>query len=300
MVPAALILFRESLEAVLVAGIILGILGRTGLQKQRIVVWLGIGAGVAASVAAAVLFRALAGGFEGRSEKIFEASTMLAGAILMLTLVAWVGRRGSPREALEARTGEKGRLAAGGSPAGVWGLFLLVFVSILREGVETVLFLSAAGGGGGAAAALPVLGGAAIGLAAAVILGVLLLRASLRVGLGAFFTVTNLLLILFAAGLAANGLHELTEAGVLPPLVERLWDVNPPVRPDGRFPALHDHGSIGAVLRGLLGYRGAPSLLELAGWGITLAGAAGLWAAAGRTRAPLPRTRAGRGKAARS
>jgi len=294
MVPAALILFRESLEAVLVAGIVLGFLGRTGLQKQRIVVWLGIGAGVAASVAAAVLFQALAGGFEGRSEQIFEASTMLAGAALMLTLVAWVGRRGSPRASLEARAAQQGNRMASGNQAGAWGLFLLVFVSILREGVEAVLFMSAAAAGSAPSIGAPsqpalippMLAGGIVGLAAAVVLGILLLRASLRASLRSFFTVTNVLLVLFAAGLVANGLHELTEAGVLPPLVAKLWDMNPPLRADGTFPAMHDQGSVGVVLRGLFGYTGAPSLLGLIGWILTAAAAAGVWAAAGRRGSP--------------
>jgi high-affinity iron transporter len=111
---------------------------------------------------------------------------------------------------------------------------------------------------------------------------VLLLRASLRIGLRGFFAVTSLLLVLFSAGLVANGLHELTEAGVIPPLAQPLWDMNPPVRADGSYPALHDQGSAGGVLRGLFGYFGAPSLIELGGWAVTLAAAAGLCATAGR------------------
>ena len=283
MVPALLIMFRESLEAVLVAGIVLGFLQKTGQRKLRAKVWLGIGAGVAASLLGAALFHLLAGGFEGRSEQIFEAVTMLAGAALMTTVIVWVARRGSSREELEAR-------AASGTRGGGWGLFLLVFVSTLREGIEAVLFLAAAGSTstGIASAGSPpssgALAGGLAGLAAAVILGALLLRASRRVGMRTFFAVTNVLLVLFAAGLVARAVHELSEAGVVPPIVERLWDLNPAVRPDGSYPALHEEGSVGGIFRGLFGYSGAPSLAEAMGWAGSLAAAAGLWAAVRRPR----------------
>ena len=291
MAPAALILFRESLEAVLVVGIILGFLARSGQHGMRKAAWGGVGAGIAASVVAAMLFSLLPGGFEGRAEQVFEGSTMLAGAALMLTLVAWVGRRGSSRQSLEAKVAVHGRRAVEGGRAGAWGIFLLVSVSILREGVETILFLAAATGGtraegaeAGRAFDAAALGGAALGLAAAVIVGAALLRASRRADLRTFFAVTNVLLILFAAGLVSHGLHEFEEAGFLPPLVERLWDINPPPLADGRLPAMHDHGSIGSILRGLFGYTGSPSLMELLGWAVTIAAAAGLWAAAGREK----------------
>jgi high-affinity iron transporter len=275
MVPALLIMFRESLEAALVVGIVLGFLQKTGQRMLRAKVWLGIGAGLAASVLGAALFHLLAGGFEGRSEQIFEAVTMLTGAALMTTVIVWVARRGGSREALEARAAS--RMQGGG-----WGLFLLVFVSILREGIEAVLFLAAAGSSSASPGAA--LAGGLAGLAAAVILGALLLRASRRVGMRSFFAVTNVLLVLFAAGLVARGIHELSEAGIVPPIIDRLWDLNPAVRPDGSFPALHEKGSVGGIFRGLFGYSGAPSLVEAMGWAGSLAAAAGLWAAVRRPR----------------
>lgn len=277
MIPSLLIMFRESLEAVLVAGIVLGFLQKTGQQQARVKVWLGIAAGIAASVLGAALFHLLAGGFEGRSEQIFEAVTMLAGAALMTTVIVWVARQGGSREELEAKAARSVR-------GGGWGLFLLVFVSILREGIESMLFLAAAGSGSRAGDLL----GGLIGLVAAVILGVLALRASRRMGIKAFFAVTNVLLVLFAAGLVTRAVHELSEAGIVPPIVERLWDVNPAVRPDGSYPALHHKGAVGGIFRGLFGYSGAPSLAEAIGWIGSLAAAAGLWAAA------LTKRRAGR------
>jgi high-affinity iron transporter len=75
--------------------------------------------------------------------------------------------------------------------------------------------------------------------------------------------VTSILLILFAAGLAAQGVHELQEAHVLPVVLEHVWDVNPPLNPNGSYPLLHENGALGSILKALFGYNGNPSLLEL-------------------------------------
>jgi high-affinity iron transporter len=277
MLAAALIVFRESLEAVLVVGLVLGYLARTNQGRLRPMVWIGVAAGVAASAAGAVLFQRIAGSFEGRAEQIFEAVTMLVGAGLILTLVVWVGKRGGAAAALEAKMADRDRRAAQrGADAG-WGLLLLVAVSILREGIETVLFLAAAGRDGTVV-------GAAAGLAGAAAVAAVLVLSSRRISLAGFFAVTNVLLILFAAGLVSRAMHELIEAGVLPPLIERVWSLGPAVRADGAYPAFHQDGAVGGILRGLFGYAAAPSLLEILGWAACAAAAAGTWAAAARPR----------------
>ncbi len=254
MLESFLVLFRETLEAALVVGLVLGYLARTQQARYRPVVWLAVAAGVAASLLAAWLFQRLAGGFEGRGEQIFEGLVMLAGAALLTTLLVWMAGKRNAAAKLEHRL-EK-RLASGGSQG--TGLFLLVFLSVLREGVESVIFLGTAGRAWGALA----------GLAAAALLGFLLFRGALRLRLGVFFGVTNLLLLLFAAGLVAHGLHELVEAGWLPALVDQVWDLNP---------LLPERGIAGSLLRGLFGYNGDPTLLELLGYAVYAAAAAALW-----------------------
>jgi high-affinity iron transporter len=267
MVASLLIMFREALEAVLVTGIVLAWLKKSNGNRHKSKVWLGVCLGIAASILGAVLFQFLAGGFQGQSEQLFEAATMIVGAGLMTTAVLWMTRHGSAPKDLDQAGGVAG-----------WGFFFLVFVSILREGIETVLFLSAAR----FAAPDNNLLGAGLGLVAALVTGWLLLRAAGRVRLGTFFLVVNSLLVLFAAGLLAQGLHELTEAGVLPPLIAQVWDINPAVRPDGSFPLMHDEGFVGATLRGLFGYRGAPTLVELVGYVAYLGLTVSLWGAARR------------------
>ena len=101
------------------------------------------------------------------------------------------------------------------------------------------------------------------GLGAAVVVGFLIFRAGARIGLRRFFTATNILLLLFAAGLVGRAAGEFGEAGILPPLVDRLWDLNPPLMAGGAFPAFHEEGVIGSFLKSLFGYSAAPSLSML-------------------------------------
>jgi high-affinity iron transporter len=262
MAVSFLLVFREVLEAVLVVGVILGYLKRTGRQTLSRYVWIGVAAGIAGSAAGAFLFEAVAGGFEGRAEQLFEAVTMFAGAALLTTVIAWLARtarRTGVEQAVEARLSG----AAGG------GLALLAAVSVLREGIELTIFLAASSfetGGGG-------LAGALLGFAAAIALGLAVFTAAIRVNLRTFFGATNVLLVLFAAGLVAHGLHELVEAGVLPGIVDPLWDLNPPARVDGTVRAFHENGAIGGILKGLFGWNGNPTALEVIGWVIYLAAA---------------------------
>ncbi len=247
-----LIAFRETLEAALVVGIVWGYLARTGYTAYRGSVVRGVIVGIAASIAGAWGFEALAGGFEGRVEEIFEGVTMLVGGVLLSTMIVWMMNRNAGRS-LEAG------VAKAVNDAGGTTLFLLVFVAILREGIETVLFLGSARMMTGEM----VMGGAALGILIAIGTGWAFFRGSQRLRQKTVFTISSVLLVLFAAGLFAHGVHELQEAGVLPVVVEHLWDVNPTVLVEGSYPVLHEKGAIGSILKGLFGYNGNPSLLEV-------------------------------------
>jgi high-affinity iron transporter len=146
-------------------------------------------------------------------------------------------------------------------------------VAVLREGVETVIFLGAASFVSAGNNFL----GALVGIALAVVLGYALFAASVKVNLKQFFNVTSILLILFAAGLVSLGLHELEEAGLVPALVEHVWSINPPVNPDGSYPLLHEQGLIGSLLHSLFGYSGDPALIQVLGWLAYLAPVLYLW-----------------------
>ncbi len=251
MVESFIILFREAFEAALVVGIILSYLKRTGATSQYNTVAYGTAAAIAASFATAAAFKMLAVNFEGANEEIFEGITMLVTAALLSTMIIWMIRvkpsvKQIEKETSSTLTGNK------------WGLFFLVFVSIFREGLEAVLFLS----GLDIEGANGLIGGF-LGIMVGVGLVYLLFRGLIQLNFKVLFNVTNTLLVLIAAGLVAHGFHELQEAGVVTFLGNVIWDINPALNADGTYPALHDHGSIGGFLSSVFGYNGNPTALEV-------------------------------------
>ncbi|MBW2571951.1 MAG: FTR1 family protein, partial [Deltaproteobacteria bacterium] len=131
MLPSFIITFREVLEAALVVGIILSYLFRVKQTKYNTIVYAGIFSGIVASIIGAILFNKLAGGFTGRAEEIFEGITMLIGAVLLTTMILWMMKQKHIARELE------NRIATELTEAHKFGLFSLVFVAILREGIET-------------------------------------------------------------------------------------------------------------------------------------------------------------------
>lgn len=253
MLPSLLITLREGLEAALIVGIVLGVLYR--LQRQDLIrpAWAGVVAAVALSLAGGLALRGLGIALEGHSEEIFEGATMLVAASVLTWMILWMTRRGRETQASLER--DVRRTAAQG---GAWGLFGLTFVAVLREGLETALFLNAA-----LFTATPVqtLIGGILGLAIAIGLGWAIFAAGRRLNVRLFFQATGILLLLFAAGLVARSVHEFQEAALLPVLVQHVWDLNP---------VLDENSLPGEFLKALFGYNGNPSLLEVLAYGLYL------------------------------
>lgn len=264
MFTSFIITFRETLEVSLVIGIILSYLVKTKETKYNPVVYVGIAAGVIASLIGAILFNKLANGFQGIQEQLFEGTLLLLGAFLLTTMILWMMQQKQVVAKMHAQ------LAEHLSKAQKFELFFLVFVAVLREGVETVIYLDAAR----YVAEGSQLYGAILGIVAAIILGYLLFVASVRVDIKKYFTVTSILLILFAAGLVSHGVHEFEEVADSFEAEQTgqdgqetssdvLWNLNPTINADGSYPLLHENGHIGAFLKELFGYNPAPTLAEL-------------------------------------
>jgi high-affinity iron transporter len=191
-----------------VVGIVLAFLNRTGRRDKFWAVWAGTSLAIAISVAVAALLFVVGAELEGRSEKLFEGATMLLAACLLTWMIFWMRRQARTiKRELELHVAEA--LAKGS----VLGLALVAFVGVLREGVEAALLLfGATENSTGATSTISGL----VGLALALMLGYLFYRGTERLDLRRFFTITSVLLLLFAGWLLAGGLHELAEAGLLP------------------------------------------------------------------------------------
>jgi high-affinity iron transporter len=257
---AALVTTREGLEASLIVGIVLAYLAKTENRQMFRVIWAGAAAAIAVSIVTGAALFFTVGELDGSSEKVFEGAAMVSAVAVLTWMIFWMRKqaRGIKRE-LEDRLA--GAIAAGSAI----GLASVVFFAVLREGWETALFLFAISE---SSSPVSTSVGAALGLVLSVVLGVGLYLGSRRLNLRQFFTVTGMLLIVFAAGLVAHATHEFQEAGVLPTVVDHVWNTS----------AYVGQGShAGRFLEALFGYNAAPSLLEVLAWAGYAAVALGLF-----------------------
>ena len=281
MLPAFLLTLREGLEAALIVGIVLGVLRKLGHNRQQVSVWQGAVAAIAVSLVAALLLYAVGLKMEGAAEQIFEGVTMLLAAAILTWMIFWMQTQGR-RINRELETGVRQAVSGMGGNKGHWALFSVAFIAVLREGIETALFLTATTFTAGGQATLL---GALLGLSAAAALGYILFATTRQLNVKRFFQVTSVLLILFAAGLVAHSIHEFNEVGWIPAVVEHLWDTNA---------VLDEKSSLGLILKALFGYNGNPSLTEVLGYVV-------YWAALifGVRRLPQALTAPGAGQAIR-
>jgi high-affinity iron transporter len=243
-------LLREGFEATLLVAIVLAYLVKIDRREDFRQVWYGVGAAVAVSLLVAGALFVTAGELEGTAEYVFEGTAMWVAVGFLTYMVLWM-RRESRTVAQGIRRGIDSAVEGGGRLA----LISLVFVMVVREGIETGLFIF---GITRTSTPLQVALGATLGLAAAVALGYAVYAGGKRINLGTFFKVTGVLLILVAAGLLAHGVAEFQEAGLLPELVP-LWDVS-------GAPIIGEGALVSGLLTAFLGWNPEATLLEFVAW----------------------------------
>ena len=251
----SLIGLREAVEAALIIGVLMTWLVRSNRGSLSNWIWYGVGAGIAASLVVAALFAWVWGGLESfeEHEALFEGVLEIFAALLLTLVIVHFIRHPSARE-LENWAEETFKQKHG------MGLFLISFLSVWREGSETVIFIGAGTEGTDAIV------GVFFGIVVATGFAYAFFSRGMEVDISKLFKITNVLLILFAAGLVAHGFHELQEAGVAPVVVEEVWNVNPEVDSETTYPLLHEKGAIGGIFKALFGWNGNPSLLEVLAW----------------------------------
>jgi high-affinity iron transporter len=241
---------REGVEAALIVSIILAYLARTGNMEHAGKVWIGTAAAVGLSVVLGFGIYSTVGSFEEPYEQIFEGTTMLLAAAVVTWMLFWMRRQaGSVKGELQASVD---RVLDHG---GAWGLAFLAFTAVIREGVETSLFL-AGQATSAESGALAVLVGAIAGVAIAILIGYGFYRGSRRVNLAVFFRWTGVALIFIAAGLLSHAVHEFIEIGALG---SGFW-TQPAFDVSG---VLSHEDGIGQFLRAIFGYSASPEILTL-------------------------------------
>jgi high-affinity iron transporter len=247
-VLATLVIFlREGVEASMIVAILLAYLNRLGKREYFRDVFLGVGAALLLATTAGVVIYTTVRSYDGtRGQTIFETGTYLLAAAVLTYMTFWMRNH-----ARSISTELRSRAEAALDGRARWGLGLLAFQAVGREGLETVVFTLAILFSTSAAGAV---GGAAIGLAGSLVIAFVIYRLGHKLNLGKFFTVIGVLLMVFAAGLLADAIENLQQLGWLPVLDLPMWH-------SGRL--LSESSALGDVAHTFFGYSDAPTPLQL-------------------------------------
>ncbi len=270
MLATFLITFREGLEAFLLVGILLAYLTRLDARNKAIWIYLGVVAGMIASILAAFILQVVISQFDNEHYRLMLTIAVMLTAVLILSYMAlWMQKQAQAHtKAVQAQ------LAQHVSAGRTFGIAMLAFVSVLREGIETVLFLSAISYGGSDVSATWGLAG----LALSAVLVWILLRTTRQVPLRQFFRGTSLLLIVIAAGLLSSVVNQLQALGVYLGTTTPIFDISH---------ILSDSTGFGIFMRGLFGYNATPTQAQFFTWLLFLAIAVFLWWRGGVASAKL-------------
>jgi len=252
---------REGVEAAVIVGIILAYLAKTGNARHFNKVWIGTGAAVAASLGVGALLWSTIGDFEGPGEDLFEGISMLAGATVVTWMIFWMRRTA----AAIAGNGQP-RVDSALVDGSIFGLAILAFMEVIREGIDIALFLL------GQAAivardigAFGALGGSLVGIGIAIAAGYAVYRGAAAIETRRFFRWSGVALVFIAAGLLSHAIQEFVRAGWSTVGTATAFDISallPHMVGDENGLA----GVIGSMLRAIFGYSSHPEWITFLTW----------------------------------
>lgn len=255
MLNALIIVWRESLEAMLVIGVLLSWIARQPEPRAlRRGLWLGTLAGLALAGALGFATFAAQSQLGGQSLEIFQLAMVLGASALIVQMVLWMHRHG--------RTMKRQLEDQAGRAAGAAGIGAIAALAVAREGAETVVFLYGLGMEAGGQQLLRLIAAAGAGFALAVATSWIVARGARFLSYRSLFRVSEILLLLIANALLANGIDRLIAMDWLPPLLDPVWDLSS---------LLDDGRGVGRLLADFVGYRARPA-------GILLAASLCFWA----------------------
>ncbi|HEY1794784.1 MAG TPA: FTR1 family protein [Stellaceae bacterium] len=275
MLPTAIIVFREVLEAALIVGVVLA--ASRGVPARGRWVSCGIVGGVLGAMAVAAGAGEISQAIDGIGQELFDACILFAAVAMLGWHNVWMSRHGREMASEALKLGHAVR--EGARP--LWALAIVVGIAVLREGSEIVLFLYGivlAGAGGGAVAM--VIGGA-LGLALGAAAGTAIYLGLVAIPLRYLFSVTSWLVLLLAAGMASQGAAFLMQADLVPALGANLWDTS--------F-LLSENSLAGRVLHTLIGYSAQPAGIQVVFYIATILVIGGLMRLIGGSRAAPARS----------
>jgi len=257
--PSFLITFREALEAALIVTIMITYLRKIGKEDLNKYAYFGTGAALLVSLIAGIILQVFYGGLGKVASELFEGIASLTAVAVLTSMIFWMTKHSK-----EIKGEMETRINQAVTQGELYGITALAFVAVAREGLETVLFLSTTFVQDQTGTLL----GAVLGILVVLGLSYVLMKGTVDLEIGKFFKVTSIMLLIFGAGLAGYGVHELIEAGENSGMDFGFWgekpyDINPQINADGSYPTLHEKGVIGSILKALVGYDGNPEWLRI-------------------------------------
>lgn len=254
-IASFIITFREALEAALIFGIVAAYVDKVGRPEARRYLYLGAASAIALSVIFAWILQALYGGLAGTYESLFEGLTAMVAAGFLTYMILWMTKNSRKYKGDLER-----RLNVALTSGQLIGVAAIAFIAVFREGIETVLFLTAIFFVDPAGTSVGML----LGLAAVAIVAIAIMKTSHRLDLHSFFKYTSVILLVFAAGLVAFAAHELAETAEklglsLGILGQQAFNIS--MAPNN---ILQEDGSLGSLLSTLFGYTLSPEWIRLA------------------------------------
>ncbi|MBS0562443.1 MAG: FTR1 family protein [Proteobacteria bacterium] len=271
MLPTAIIVFREILEAALIVSVVLA--ATKGVPGRGAWVGWGVAGGVAGACLVAAFAGAIAEWASGMGQEVFNASVMFLAVLMLGWHNVWMSRHGRQ---MARELGAVGAAVSSGARP-LYALAIVVGIAVLREGSEVVLFLYGIAAGQ-AGQAVPMAAGGVLGVAAGVAVGAAMYAGLLRIATRHLFAVTTAMIVLLAAGMASQGAAFLVQADWLPALGNTVWDTSA---------LLTDGSLLGKTLHTLVGYEAQPNGIQLIFWAVTLVAMGGLtWLFGGPPKRP--------------
>jgi high-affinity iron transporter len=270
MLGALIIVFREIIEAGLIVGIVLAV--TQGVRGSRLVIAAGVAAGVVSAGLVAAFAGAIANALAGIGQEVFNASILLIAVAMLIWHNVWMASHGRQLAADVKQVGEAVRAGR----RSIVALGVVCAVAVMREGSEIALFMYGLAASAGSTTA-DLLIGSVLGLAAGVGVTMLTYLGLVTIPPRRLFAVTTALISFLAAGLAAQAVLFLQQAGVVSVFEQTAWDTSS---------ILSDTSLFGRVLHTLIGYSDQPSVLQVVVYAAVLAIIAVLTRTVGSRRAP--------------
>jgi high-affinity iron transporter len=281
-IPTFVIFLREGIEASMIVAILLAYLDKIGQRRHFRDVFIGVASAMILVLGGGVAAYLVIKQYEGSTvQTIFETVTYLMAASVLTYMTFWMQ---SHSRTMSADLQRRSQEALNGRAR--FGLGILAFQAVGREGIETMVFTLAIVFASSTQAATPAHGhglllGAILGLAVALAVAYVIFKLGRRINLGLFFRIIGVILMVFAAGLLADAVENMQQLGWLPFLGHTLWNTTG---------FLSEQSSLGDVFHSLLGYAAQPTVLQLIVWVTFVSVSATLFIRMGRRtgRTPAP------------